>query len=121
MSATGNERFPKTARLRKRPEFVKLSRTGSKFQSANFVVISNVNAGAESRLGVTVSGKVGNSVVRNRIKRQVREFFRRGRVALPRATDFLVIARNSAAGLSRDVIVSELERAFMQQRSQGKS
>jgi ribonuclease P protein component len=121
MSPTDKERFPKTARLRKRPEFIKLSRTGSKFQSAHFVVISNVNDGAESRLGITVSGKVGNSVTRNRIKRHVREFFRRRRVELPQASDILVIARNGVAGLSRGVIVSELERVFTQQRRRQKS
>jgi ribonuclease P protein component len=74
MSLQGREKFPKSARLRKRPEFLKLSRAGHKHQSANFVVISRPNDRAETRLGITVSGKVGNSVVRNRIKRQVREF-----------------------------------------------
>ena len=59
MPRIASERFPKTARLRKRPEFLKLSRTGSKFQSANFVVISQAHDGAESRIGITVSGKVG--------------------------------------------------------------
>lgn len=113
MALTGSERFPKTARLRKRSQFLKLSRTGSKFQSAHFVVISKSNDANESRLGITVSGKVGNSVVRNRIKRQVREFFRRHRADLPKATDFSVIARSGAAALTGALIASELERAMM--------
>jgi ribonuclease P protein component len=117
MSPCGSQRFPKTARLRKRPEFLKLSRTGSKFQSVNFVVISKANDGAESRLGITVSGKVGNSVARNRIKRQVREFFRRHRGLLPQAADYLVIARNGAATLANSLIAGELERALLNQRS----
>lgn len=121
MPRTASERFPKTARLRKRPEFLKLSRTGSKFQSANFVVISHANDGAESRLGVTVSGKVGNSVVRNRIKRQVREFFRRHRGDWLRSTDVLVIARNSAVTLANALIASELDQALAQQRNRRKS
>jgi ribonuclease P protein component len=121
MSPCGNQRFPKTARLRKRPEFLKLSRTGSKFQSVNFVVIGKANDGAESRLGITVSGKVGNSVVRNRIKRQVREFFRRCRADLPQAADYLVIARNGAATLANNLIACELERAFLNQRSRHKA
>ena len=116
MAPTGSERFPKTARLRKRPQFLNLSRTGSKFQSAHFVVISNSNDVDESRLGITVSGKVGNSVVRNRIKRQVREFFRRHRAELPQATDFLIIARSGAATLAGELIASELERAMMPAR-----
>ena len=100
MTLKGTERLPKSARLRKRAEFLKLSRTGAKLQSANFVVISSTNDRPESRLGITVSGKVGNSVVRNRIKRQVREFFRRRRAELRPGTDILVIARKSAAGLA---------------------
>ena len=121
MPLTSSERFPKSARLRKRPEFLKLSRTGSKIQTANFVVISKSNDGVESRLGITVSAKVGNSVVRNRIKRQVREFFRRHRSVLAQATDFLVIARSSAASLASGLIANELEQAMAQQRTRRKS
>ena len=61
-------------------------------------------------MGITVSGKVGNSVTRNRIKRQVREFFRRRRALLRPAADVLVIARKNAAGLGSRGIESELER-----------
>lgn len=117
MSRTGGERFPKTARLRKRAQFRKLSRTGSKFQSANFVVIKKSNEGLESRLGITVSAKVGNAVVRNRVKRQVREFFRRHRAELPSASDILVVARNSAASLNGCRITDELENALKLRRS----
>jgi len=58
-------------------------------------------------VGITVSGKVGNSVIRNRIKRQVREFFRRRRALLPHAVDFLVIARNSAVNLPSSMLAAE--------------
>jgi len=118
MAPTGSARFPKTARLRKRPQFLKLSRTGNKFQSAHFVVISKTNDVIENRLGITVSGKVGNSVVRNRIKRQVREFFRRHRADLPKGTDFLIIARSGAASLAGELIMSELERTLLPRRVQ---
>ena len=120
MLLKGTERFPKTARLRKRAEFLKLSRAGSKVQTANFVVIRRSNDKNETRLGITVSGKVGNSVVRNRIKRQVREFFRRGRAAFPRATDFVIIARKSAVGLAGHCVADELESALMHQRNRRK-
>lgn len=63
-------------------------------------------------MGITVSGKVGNSVIRNRIKRQVREFFRRRRAALPYGVDFLVIARNSAVNLASTVLEDELAKSF---------
>ena len=112
MTLEGTERLPKSARLRKRSEFLKLSRAGAKLQSASFIVVSNTNHRPESRLGITVSSKVGNSVIRNRIKRQVREYFRRHRGALRPGTDILVIARRSAAGMAGKGIASELERVF---------
>lgn len=63
-------------------------------------------------MGITVSGKVGNSVIRNRIKRQVREFFRRCRAALPHGVDFLVIARKSAVNLPSRMLDAELAKSF---------
>jgi ribonuclease P protein component len=50
-----------------------------------------------SRLGITASRRVGDAVVRNRVKRWVREFFRRHQRRLSPAQDVLVIARPSAA------------------------
>jgi ribonuclease P protein component len=117
MSSKVKESFPKTARLRKRHEFLQLSRTGRKVHSPNFVVVSKANDRGEARLGVTVSSKVGNAVVRNRIKRLVREFFRRCRQELPQELDLLVIARKSAADVSFSVIADELKRSIIDQRS----
>ncbi|MCH2185480.1 ribonuclease P protein component, partial [Myxococcota bacterium] len=47
--------------------------------------------------GLSTSRKVGNAVVRNRIRRQVREWFREKRHALPKSLDLVVIARKQAA------------------------
>jgi ribonuclease P protein component len=95
---------------------LRLSRSGYKTHSENFVVISKTNDKGESRVGITVSGKVGNSVIRNRIKRQVREFFRRQRSTLPIGVDFLVIARTSAVSLPSNALNSELAKSFSPQR-----
>jgi ribonuclease P protein component len=116
MSAKGKENFPKTARLRKRSEFLRLPRNGRKVHSANFVVISKANDLGETRLGVTVSGKVGNAVVRNRVKRLVREFFRRRRQEMLPGLDVLVIAKKSATHLSFSLVAGELEKSLADQR-----
>jgi ribonuclease P protein component len=118
MSLKGREAFPKSARLRKRSEFLKLSRNGRKIQSANFVIISKPNDRTETRIGITVSGKVGNSAVRNHVKRLVREFFRRRRPQLPQGSDYLVIARTSAADISAKIVADELGKALNQPRNQ---
>ena len=121
MSVKGAEDFPKTARLRKRSEFLRVSRTGRKIHTATFLVISKANDKGKARLGITVSAKVGNAVVRNRIKRLVREFFRRrGHEWVP-GVDILVIARKSAPGLSLQLVENELVRSLLNQRSGRKS
>jgi ribonuclease P protein component len=120
MSPGGRERFPKSARLRKRPEFLKLSRTGRKIHSAHFVILSGSNDSSETRLGITVSGKVGNAVARNRIKRSLREFFRRRRHELGTGLDFLVIARTNASQISSRKIAEEMSENLIERRSRRK-
>ena len=60
------------------------------------------------RLGITASRKVGNAVVRNRVKRAIREWFREAWDDLPEDVDVVVIARRAAAELEPREIVGEL-------------
>lgn len=85
-----------------------LSRSGQKLHTAHFVVITRGSDRSEARLGITVSSKVGNAVVRNRIKRLVRECFRGLRDEIVPARDILIIARKGAAGLSFPQLASEI-------------
>jgi len=62
------------------------------------------------RLGITVSRKVGNAVVRNRIKRGIREWFRRCRDELGSNVDLVVIARSAA----RELTVMQMSSALSQ-------
>jgi len=108
----GRERFPKRARLTKRSEFLRLSREGKKVTTPHFIVICKANDRKLNRLGVTVSAKVGGAVVRNRIKRLLREFFRTRQNSLLVQRDLLVIARKGAGELSQAELTRELEEAF---------
>jgi ribonuclease P protein component len=56
--------------------------------------------GPPQRIGITVSRRVGNAVVRNRVKRRVREWFRGCRQKLRGGIDVVVIGRARAAELS---------------------
>lgn len=108
----GAHGFPKAVRLRRRREFLSLQRDGQRRHTPSFVVVRRPAVATVSRLGVTVSSRVGGAVVRNRVKRRVREVFRQRRRALPSAVDIVVIAKPAAASLSYAQIASELERAL---------
>ncbi len=62
------------------------------------------------RLGLTVSRKVGNAVVRNRVKRRIREWYRRARADFPEGGDLVVIARPEAAELGSGELSATLTR-----------
>lgn len=71
---------------------------------------AGASTNVERRLGITVSRKVGIAVVRNGVKRRVREWFRTGRERLPAGFDWVVIARAPAASLGGLAVADELDR-----------
>ncbi len=81
-------------RLHHSAEFRFLQRYGVRAESANFVLYAGHFAGDERwRLGMTVSRRVGKAVIRNRIKRRVRELFRRAKSLTPPGYDLVVVPR----------------------------
>jgi ribonuclease P protein component len=102
--------FGKADRLRRSGEFLKLQRRGARHQTGHFVLYGLCDAKDErSRLGITVSRRVGNAVVRNRLKRRVRECYRlKLRAMLPAGVAMVVIARKGAGELKWTAIDAEL-------------
>jgi ribonuclease P protein component len=89
-------RFRKSARLRRRGEFVAVQERGRRVHGGAYVVLTLENELGSARLGVSVSKRIGSAVTRNRVKRWIREAFRAAAPALP-AIDVVVIARAGAA------------------------
>ena len=90
--------FPRKLRLRTQAEFDRVYRT--KIFAADDVLVINA-AGSDlshSRLGLSVSKKVGNAVVRNRWKRLIREAFRLEQQALPAGLDLVARPQKGAVG-----------------------
>ncbi|MBI2354280.1 MAG: ribonuclease P protein component [Deltaproteobacteria bacterium] len=103
--------YPKSLRLRKRADFLRLSSAADKFAVKGFLLVWQTNDLAQPRLGVTVSKKIGCAVVRNRLKRYIREVFRHNRLLLT-AVDMNVIARRESATMDFLSVLRELEKAF---------
>ena len=104
-------RFERGDRLLRPRDFKRLSRVGERAASRCFVVLMAVSEktdeNGKSRLGMMVGRRVGNAVVRNQVKRAVREWFRGRRGRLERSVDLVVIARRGAGELS-SVEVAEI-------------
>jgi ribonuclease P protein component len=103
--------FGAVDRLHRSAEFIRLQRSGLRFQSPHFVLYAGTleTEPERSRLGVTVSRRIGNAVIRNRVKRRVREIFRgRIRDSLVKGTSLVVIARAGAGSLASASITDEL-------------
>jgi ribonuclease P protein component len=63
-----------------------------------------------TRLGVTASRKIGGAIERNRVKRLVREAFRRSRLLFPSGLDIVFIAKKNAVETEYDQVVREIEK-----------
>ncbi len=69
---------------------------------------------------MAVSRKVGNAVVRNRVKRAIREWFRTSRDELAQNVDIVVIARPGAAKRETTQIARELNSLLATQREEAR-
>jgi len=104
--------FSAEARLKKRYEFQAVYRMGCKIITPHFLLLVHTGERSCSRLGVTVSRKVGNAVVRNRVKRAIREFYRLNMHRFSQTTDLSVIAKKGAGRISTTQIWLELDKLF---------
>jgi len=69
---------------------------------------------ATSRFGITVSRKVGNAVIRNRVKRWLREGIRRHRTQVSGCWDVVFIANPRAATVGQEAITAQVCSVFSQ-------
>jgi ribonuclease P protein component len=112
-----DESLPPRARLRRRADYQRAYRQGRRRSGACFIVYLVANDAGLPRLGITVSRKVGKAAVRQRVKRRVREAFRRwpGRAELP-AVDIVVHARPAAAAADGETLARELRELLGSRR-----
>ena len=100
-------RFDRSDRILKRGEFLRLSAEGRRVHSRFFLALVLPGRGPKSRLGITVTRKVGGAVVRNRIKRICREVFRHHRPS--GAWDVVLVAKKGAADATKTELADNLK------------
>lgn len=95
--------------LKKTREFVNVYQHGKSYANKYLVMYVLKNDSVENRFGITVSKKVGNSVVRNRATRLIRESIRLNLERFEKGFDIVIVARNTVKGRR----FSEVESAVL--------
>lgn len=86
--------------IKKNRDFVKVYRQGKSYANKYLVMYVLKNNSEKNRYGISVSKKVGNSVVRHRVTRLIRESIRLNLEQFEKGFDIVLIARNTAKGKS---------------------
>jgi ribonuclease P protein component len=100
-------RFTKDERIRNRNDFLRIYAEGGRYVCPEFAGFHLKTGNALSRLGMSVGKKIGGSVVRNRLKRRIREIFRLHKHLLKPGYDIVINARKG------DSSYSELKEAML--------
>lgn len=99
-------------RLKKRSEFLQVAR-GTKWVTPGLVLQCRTRDDNEtSRIGFTVTKRVGNAVVRNRVKRRLREVVRQDKAHALRGFDYVVIGRQTTIERDYGDLKQDLDKAF---------
>jgi ribonuclease P protein component len=96
--------------LTRKRDFEAVFRDGSSSASRYIVIYSKPNELIVSRFGLSVSKKVGKAVVRNRLKRLLREAMKKGLEGLALHYDFVIIARRSSIDAGLDDFIRDIKR-----------
>jgi ribonuclease P protein component len=96
-------------RLKKNEQFQEVFQRGSSAANKQFVLYTAKQEGpAAFRAGISVSKKIGNAVIRNRVKRLIREAVARLENRIPQGLDLVIIARPGVEAMSLEAIEQSL-------------
>ncbi|MCC6486205.1 MAG: ribonuclease P protein component [Candidatus Hydrogenedentes bacterium] len=106
----GPNRFPGRERLTRKRDFEAVFEHGRKRVGREFICFAVRREGQGRRFGFAVSRKVGKAVVRNRVKRYLREIYRANRACLSEDIDLVFVARPQAAELNYHQCAAAIRR-----------
>ena len=108
----GKERltFPREARLVRRGEFDAVYRAGKRRSSSHFTAFFRANELPQSRFGFSIKKALGGAVVRNRIRRRLREIVRCHRREIPAGWDIVIHPKSSVTSAAFAALTADLLR-----------
>ena len=109
--------FYKYEHIRKNEEFKAVYKNGKSCRDKYFVLYTKTVENPDSqpfiKIGFTVSKKVGNATVRNRIRRMLKEVYRLNKSRLAKAIDIVIVARADASGIDYKTVSESLTGLFL--------
>ena len=112
--AKGARTFPREARLVRRGDFDAVYRAGKRFSSSHFTVFVRSNELALNRFGFSIKKALGGAVVRNRIRRRLREMVRCHRQEISPGWDIVIHPKSSVAKVPFAALATDLMRLLKQ-------
>ena len=103
-----------TVSLAPNSRFQRLYGRGKRFSSPTLVLYCRRTRPGTTRLGITVGSKLGHAVVRNRIRRRIKEIYRLSEAELSSGAELVVVARAAAVGAEYSALESDLRRLLRQ-------
>ena len=107
--ALPDETLKKSDRILSRGLFRRIYEDGQKIRARYFIGFVRPNNDEGPRIGITVTKRVGNSVIRNRSRRLVREVFRKNKWRVPLGVDIVINVKSGLVEAGFD----EIERDFL--------
>jgi len=99
-SKADSQRFTKRERLRTRSDFQRVYRTGVRVSDEHFTLIVSPNLHETRRVGISIRKKIGKAHDRNRMKRLLKEVFRRNKNRFPEGCDIVLVVSSPPSTLT---------------------
>ena len=104
------QEYPREARLVRKAEFDAVYRAGKRRSSSHFTAFVKANNLPQSRFGFSIKKALGGAVVRNRIRRRLREIARLHREELPAGWDIVIHPKSSVAKAPLEALTADFLR-----------
>jgi len=94
--------------LKNRKDFLRVQGKGKRFKSKHLILLSHPQTLEYPRVGITLSRRVGNAVMRNKIRRRLREIIRLNKNLFSSLYDYVIIVSPKSARSNYKTLETEL-------------
>jgi ribonuclease P protein component len=104
------QEYPREVRLVQKAQFDAVYRAGKRRSSSHFTAFMKANNRMQSRFGFSIKKALGGAVVRNRIRRRMREIVRLHREEIPSGWDVVIHPKSSVARAQFEALTADFLR-----------